>query len=185
MTWVSISVTRLVLVSHAVTPAQRRARFESDEPVAVAVSGTLPRADRIMVAPELRTRQTAVGLGLEGEVAPELADLDHGAWRGTTMDQHPESDIVSWLTDTGFSPPGGESIDGLFERIGSWLNRIAAEPGNVCAVTHPAVVRAAVVLTLDAPRQSFWRVDIPPLTSTTVHHRSGRWTLRSTAEKIS
>ncbi len=49
------------------------------------------------------------------------------------------------------------------------------------AVTHAAVVRAAVVVTLDAPPAAFWRIDIAPLTATVLRGGAGRWTLRGTA----
>ncbi len=186
MTRVGNSVLRLTLVSHAVTEAQRRARFESDEPVIAPVAVRYPGiADAVVIAPELRARQTAEGLGLTGSTTQAIADIDYGDWRGSTMDRLPEPDVLAWLTDTSFTPPGGESVDDLFSRVTGWMDRVASDPTRVCAVTHPAVIRAAVVRTLDAPRLSFWRVDIPPLTSTTVQCRAGRWTLRSVAEKIS
>lgn len=185
------SVTRLSLISHAMTDAMRRARFHCDEPVDNDGLRNLERAtpderaDAVLVAPERRTRMTAAGLGLPGTVVADLADVDYGRWSGLTMGDLDEEVVVSWLTDTSTTPPGGESIDVLFARVSQWMDRVSTEHGRVLAVTHPAVIRAVVVRTLDAPVSSFWRVDIPPLSSTTVHCRSGRWTLRSVAEKIS
>jgi broad specificity phosphatase PhoE len=46
------------------------------------------------------------------------------------------------------------------------------------AVTHPAVIRAAILLALDTQAKSFWRMDIKPLSHTDMHFRGGRWTLR-------
>lgn len=183
-------MTRLSLVSHATTVALRRARFNSDEPVDAIGLKHLGRLtyegspDAVLVAPELRTRQTADGLGLHGVIVPELSDISYGRWAGSTMDDLPESDVLGWLTDTAVTPPDGESIDDLFERVGRWMDGISADQGRVCAVTHPAVIRAVVVRTLDAPARSFWRVDVPPLTTTSVQFRSGRWTLRTVAEKL-
>ena len=45
------------------------------------------------------------------------------------------------------------------------------------AVTHPAVIRAVILIALDAPPKSFWRIDIAPASRTVLHFR-GRWTLR-------
>ena len=190
ITAVSGSVTRVTLVSHATTEALRRARFNSDESVdeiglqALRRISYTARTDTVEIAPELRARQTAEGLGLQGEIVPELADITYGGWAGLTMDELPESELGAWLTDTSTTPPDGESIDTVLGRVRRWMDRIGTEPRRVCAVTHPSVVRAVVVAALDAPPHSFWRVDIPPLTSTTVHCRSGRWTLRAVAEKI-
>nr|BFE80044.1 hypothetical protein GCM10020093_026450 [Planobispora longispora] len=56
-----------------------------------------------------------------------------------------------------------------------WLS--AAGPGRTVAVTHPAVVRAAVVHALGAPARSFWRVDVAPLARVSLTGRGGRWRL--------
>jgi broad specificity phosphatase PhoE len=48
------------------------------------------------------------------------------------------------------------------------------------AVTHAAVVRAAVVVTLGAPPAGFWRIDVAPLTATVLRGGPGRWTVRGT-----
>jgi len=51
-------------------------------------------------------------------------------------------------------------------------------PGRTIAITHPAVIRAALIIALDARPESFWRIDVPPLTATTLHARTRGWTLR-------
>ncbi len=63
----------------------------------------------------------------------------------------------------------------LLGRVSGWLS--AAAPGRTVAVTHPAIVRAAVVHVLDAPTRSFWRVDAAPLARVTLTGRAGRWRL--------
>ena len=46
-------------------------------------------------------------------------------------------------------------------------------------MTHPAVIRAAILVALDAPPKSFWRIDIAPVSHTVLHlPRAGSWTLR-------
>ncbi|MCA4718045.1 histidine phosphatase family protein, partial [Mycobacterium avium] len=49
---------------------------------------------------------------------------------------------------------------------------------HTAAVTHPAVIRAAIAAALDADPASFWRVDVAPAAYVVMHHRGGRWTLR-------
>jgi hypothetical protein len=41
------------------------------------------------------------------------------------------------------------------------------------------VIRAAVLVTLNAPPKSFWRIDIAPVSRTVMHFRGHAWTLRS------
>jgi broad specificity phosphatase PhoE len=50
---------------------------------------------------------------------------------------------------------------------------------RLVAVTHPAVIRAAILIALDAPPKSFWRIDIAPVSRTVMHFRGHAWTLRS------
>ncbi|MFI5776319.1 histidine phosphatase family protein [Nocardia sp. NPDC051570] len=186
-------VTRLALVTHAVTEAVTAARFPADEPLsepgarAVARAARpvrLERAELVVTAPELRTRQTAEGLGLAATSEPALGDWRCGDWSGRSMDALAPEDLMAWLTDPAHRPPGGESIVELLERVRTWLGTLTASPRRIAAVTHPAIVRAVVLLALDAPPKSLWRVDIPPLSVTTLHGRPSAWTLRTTAHPL-
>ncbi|MCM6777781.1 histidine phosphatase family protein [Nocardia sp. CDC159] len=174
-------VLRLDLVSHGMTEAMRKARFPVDEPLteagrrAVAASGRLPAA-RVLTAPERRAVETAALLGLLGEQDDRLRDLDAGAWRGGELMSVPQDELYAWLTDPKFRGHGGETVVDVVERTREWLDDMAAQGVPTIAVTHPAVIRAALLITLDAPSKSFWRIDIPPVSITRLHYR-GEWTL--------
>jgi broad specificity phosphatase PhoE len=171
--------SRVVLLCHAATSATRRAAFPTDEPIE-AVPSPLPlRADTYLTAPETSCRQTAEALGLPATVDEGLRDCDHGAWRGRTLDDLTASDpeaVTRWLTDPSAAPHGGESTLDLLGRVGAWLDALAGR--RVVAVTHPAVVRAAVVHAILATPRSFWRIDVPPLSQTVLSGQSGSWRLR-------
>jgi broad specificity phosphatase PhoE len=179
------TVLRLLLVSHASTEALRTARFPADEPLneagQKAVRGAAwLSAHRRVAAPELRARETASALGLEAHIEPELRDLDYGRWRGLSMDDVPVAELSAWLSDPATRAHGGETIVELIARVRAWLDSVATGGEDTLGVTHPAVVRAALIVTLAAPAQSFWRIDVAPLTVTRLHCRGGAWTLRST-----
>ena len=70
------------------------------------------------------------------------------------------------------------------ERVGGWLDGLAGERVRIAAITHPAVVRAAVVQTLGAPLSCFWRLDSAPLTQTWLTRNAGRWQLRETGHPL-
>ncbi|WP_330180369.1 histidine phosphatase family protein [Nocardia sp. NBC_01503] len=186
------AVTRLTLITHAITDAVQGARFPVDEPInalgerTIAKVGALMGADHTVIryAPEMRTRATASALGLAGEPDAALRDIDHGRWAGQGMDTLASEDLMAWLTDPAYRGHGGESVTDLIDRVRGWLGELAGRGEHITAITHPAIVRAAVVCTLDAPAQSFWRIDIPPLTATTLHHRVPAWTLRTTASAL-
>ncbi len=179
--------TRLTLISHAATEAQRRSAFPSDEPLEeremakiAALGWNAPRAQRIVSGPERRVQQTAEALGLTAEVAVELRDCDYGEWRGYTLSEvelrQPE-EVFAWLTDPGAAPHGGESILQLITRIGGWLEEQRAQDHTI-AVTHPAVIRSALVHTLQGPPSAFWRIDVAPLSLTDLRWNGRVWTVR-------
>ncbi|WP_055407860.1 histidine phosphatase family protein [Frankia sp. ACN1ag] len=155
--------------------AQALALPGADPPADVDGSGTVPAA------------------GIEAA----LRDLDVGDWRGRGLDEVPLDSLRRWHEDPAMTPPGGESRLDLLDRVGGWLARLGGEPGNVTAgnvtagnvitgnviaVTHPAVVRAALLLVLRCPPEVFWRIDVAPLTATLLHRRvpaepAAGWTL--------
>lgn len=179
------AVLRLQLLTHASTDAQTVARFPTDEPLCVRGRRELARAtppvvDVALTAPERRAVDTAAALGLHAEADPALRDLDYGAWAGLSMAAVPPADLTAWLTDPHAAPHGGESIVALLDRTRCWLDSMAAGSGRWLAVTHPSVVRAAVVCAVGAPASAFWRIDVRPATITRLHARGGTWTLRLT-----
>ncbi len=82
------------------------------------------------------------------------------------------------MTDPASAPHGGEPLTGLIGRTADWLDSISRTPGRIVAVTHPAVIRAAILSTLNAPAESFWRIDITPASRIHLQYQR-KWTLRT------
>jgi len=181
---------RISFISHAATPALRRAAFPLDESLedrAIARIRALqwkaPRAERILAAPERRARETAQALGLSTSIEPTLRDCDYGTWRGRELAELQQADpesLAAWLTDPAATSHGGESIVVLMDRIGRWLDSQSGE-GHTIAVTHPGVIRCAIVHALSSPLEAFWRVDISALSLTDLRFNGRSWTVRCTA----
>ncbi len=177
---------RLTLLSHAGTRAERDGCFPDADapPFDVTVDRqALGRIDRCWTAAEARARGTAAAVGIEAAVLPDLRDLDLGTWRGRRLDEIAAADpggAAAWLADPGAVPHGGEALKALIDRVGAWLDRLDT-PGAAVAVTHPAVIRAALLYVLDAPASAFWRIDVVPLTIADLRRNGSRWTLRSLA----
>ncbi|MFC8347427.1 histidine phosphatase family protein [Streptomyces sp. NPDC057280] len=180
--------SRVMLISPAISEALREARFDDGWPLdasglrgAKAAAGTLPTAHRVCSSPTVRCRETAGALGLDALDAPELAALDTGRWRGSTLAEvgaaEPEA-LTRWLSDPEATPHGGESVAALCARVGAWLDALAAETGWTIAVAEPEIVRAALVHALGVPGPAFWRTDVPPLTAVELSGRAGRWNVR-------
>jgi broad specificity phosphatase PhoE len=176
-------VVRLTMVSHAMTDAMAAGRFPADEPLNDAGRRQVKMLDnkgdsRHLAGPERRARQTADLLGLRAATEPRLADLDCGRWRGHALGELRPEDLETWLTDPVRAPHGGESIVDLVERVAGWLRSVTENDSPTVAVTHPAVIRAAILHSLDSPPKAFWRIDVAPVSRTTLHFRNGRWTVR-------
>lgn len=183
---------RLTLIAHGTTAATRLAAFPRDEPLedraivcAVALGQTLGRIDRALTSPARRARETAERLGLAAKVDDDLRDGDSGRWAGLRLDEiaaaEPDA-VAAWLSDPEAAPHGGESIAAMIQRVARWLDRqvaAAAPPTRLVAVTHAAIVRAAILNVLGAPASAFWRIDIAPLSRTEIVASAGRWTLRA------
>ncbi|MET8140715.1 histidine phosphatase family protein [Sphaerisporangium sp. NPDC005288] len=150
------------------------------------------RRDVVLCGPAVRCLQTAAGLGLTAVVDHGLRDRNAGRWAGRTLAEiqarEPE-ELVAWLTDPAAAPHDGESVLALIERVAAWLRTAHGEGGGgggggdggggrIIAVTHPDVIRAALVHVLGAPPETFWRIDAEPLTSVRLTSHAGRWRLR-------
>jgi broad specificity phosphatase PhoE len=176
------------LICHGATAATRASAFPLDEPLedgaieqARAFSPALRRWDRTVTSPALGARQTADALSLNANVAPELRDCDYGHWGGRRLADvqaaHPDG-VATWLSDLGAAPHGGEPLLALMRRVSDWMADRLLDEGHTVAVTHAAVIRAAVIGALDAPPEAFWRIDVGPLSVVDLRSDKRRWVLR-------
>ena len=177
---------RLSFICHARTEAQRLGRFALDEPAdpkgllqAQEMAAALKKPVRILCAPETRTLQTAQALGEDIEIGPALEDYDVGDWRGLRLCDLQESIpqvLADWTSDPGSAPHGGESVEALCLRVGAWLDEFREE-GHFAVVTHPFVIRAAILHALAASTASFNLIDVEPLARVELRFNE-RWRLR-------
>ncbi len=180
---------RISLVCHATTRALRAATFGGDDALdepgrakAQQLAGSLGSVDRVWCSPALRARETAVALGLNATVDERLRDCDFGRWTGLRFQQvllREPRKLVSWIRRPECAPHGGESIPEVLQRISAWITEQAREQGHTVAVTHAAVIRAAIVHVIQAELPSFWRIDVLPLSRTELRTNGRRWVLRS------
>ncbi|MEV4975859.1 histidine phosphatase family protein [Streptomyces scopuliridis] len=143
--------TRLMLISPAMNPALREARFpHTDRPDgdgpdddgldalglrdAEAVRETFPATATTYVSPSPRCRRTAEALGLDAKPLPALAPCAMGRWQGRTLDEvaatEPDA-LASWLADPASAPHGGEPLLALLTRAAHWLDTLGeGTPGD-------------------------------------------------------
>jgi broad specificity phosphatase PhoE len=182
---------RLTLICCGATRATRAAAFPSDDPLedraaqqAAACAQHLRGAGRAYTAPAAAARQTAAALGLEVSLEPALRDCDYGRWAGRRLvdiaGEEPEA-LATWMADADAAPHGGESLSDVRRRIAGWLDELTPLRGRMIAVTHGAVMRAALLHILDAPSTSFWRIDFEPLSTLALSSDGKRWSVRAPA----
>lgn len=180
---------QLSLICHASTRALRQAAFPADEPIdaigeakAHALAGWLPAAAQIWRSTALRAQQTATALALDATPDRALDDCDYGRWAGRRLAELQEAEpaaIGAWLQDPDALPHGGESIAAMRQRVSRWMNGLDKMADHVIAVTHASVIRLVILEALDAKSESFWRIDINPLSLTQLRFSQHRWTLVS------
>ncbi|WP_192564311.1 histidine phosphatase family protein [Pseudomonas gozinkensis] len=179
-----MQTTRLTLICHARTVAQKLACFPTNEAVeetllaSCSAGSRFDAASRLICGPELRTRQTAEWFGREARIDEALRDCDWGRWQGQSIKdlQRYEPDaLLAWLEDPHAAPHGGESVAQLRERVAAWLVSLQATPGHVVAVTHPFVIRAALMQVVQG--EAFHSIDVEPLAAVELRF-TGRWRLR-------
>ena len=182
-----MSVTRLTLICHARTVAQKRARLPLDEPLDMdwqaargSRAGAFKRPPLLLGGGETRVRQTAALFGNDLRHVPALDDCDFGRWRGLSIDHLQQNEplaLQAWLDDPHSAPHGGESVAQLIQRVGCWLDSLGSHPGHYLAVTHPWVIRAAMIHVLQCSPSAFQMIDVEPLSATELRF-NGRWRLR-------
>jgi len=179
-----MQATRLTLICHALTSLQKQGRFCDDEPVAMdwqgaagSLAGRYRKTPRLFCAPELRTRQTAGLFGNDAVIEDALRDADFGQWKGQAINQLSSDELNNWLTDSTFAPQGGESVDEVCTRVAQWLKTLETQPGHIVAITHPFVIRAALLQVMQFPLSMFYRIDVEPLSATELRFNNV-WRLR-------
>ncbi|MCA1712252.1 MAG: histidine phosphatase family protein [Actinobacteria bacterium] len=131
------------------------------------LSGWLGPRCTTVTSPAARCRVS--GAAVEAMLHP----WDLGGWAGLPVADVP--DLHAWRTDPSYDHLGGESLLALLDRAQTLLGQWHDDHGRLAAVTHGAVVRAAVVVALHAPPQAFWDLDVAPGAVTELHSSGPRW----------
>ena len=87
--------------------------------------------------------------GFECRVAPKLAEIHFGDWDGQFWEQIEKQQIDEWCNNFAhFAPDYGESLQQLFNRAESWLDKIAVEQKDhpVLAIGHAGWINAAKMI---------------------------------------
>jgi broad specificity phosphatase PhoE len=138
------------------------------------------RFDRAVRSPAAAALETAAALGLDAVADEGLRDAHHGRWTGKSITALLETEpqlVAAWLADPSQGAPEGESLAALAARVGAWIDGCRDSNARILAITHPAVIRAAVAHVLQCPPSSCLRIDVAPLSRAAISF-NGVWRLQ-------
>lgn len=184
----------LIIVRHGRTEANATGRLlgHLDVPLddlgerqaaqlAATLLATTDRIDRVVSSPLGRARQTADSLGLPVEIDDRFIEVDYGEYDGVPMADIPPDTWRLWRSDPNFTPPGGESLATLQQRVSAALDdlAVAARTETIVVATHVSPVKAAVAWALGVGDEVTWRLFVQPASITRIIVREGATVLQS------
>ena len=140
------------------------------------IAKALGPVDRVISSPLQRALQTAEPLGQIPRIDERWIELDYGEW-----DSRPVADITAdqwaaWRADPSFSPPGGESLIELDQRVAAACEEIIseAEELRVAVFTHISPIKSTIAWALGVSEQISWRLNVAQAQITKIVVRDGR-----------
>lgn len=172
---------RLTLLCAGATALSRTAAFPHPDTPLDADGAAKARAlslrapfTRIVSSPHRAAAETVAALGITAEIEPLLADVDFGAWSGKRFAELEEDELAQWFADPTGATPDGETLHMVAARLGGWMEGCLDAHGSILAVSHAAVLRAAIAHALCVPVAATLQIDIAPLMLLDLSHH-GRW----------
>ena len=178
---------RLWLVRHGLTAWNAQQRFCGHSDIPLSARGRVQahwlaqllqgEAISTMYTSDLvRARETAEIIasqrtqGLQVRVSAAWREIDFGAWEGLTYAEIAEQcqDQLGFFSDPEqCSPPGGESLAQMLQRIRAELAAIASSgdwtiEGDVVIVSHSGPLRVLLCSILGMPLERQWQLRLDP-----------------------
>jgi len=196
-----MSTTRLVLVRHGETLANREFRYIGTRDDALSERGVMQAgqlADAlasfpvagVYSSPLQRAYRTAEPIAvrhkLPVEVADELREGSFGQWEGLSRAEvlargsQDEQLLFAWERDSAVAPPDGESFEAVRTRVSALVERLAARHPDqtLVLVSHVGPIKVLLCTALGAPLTSMYHIFLDPATISVVDWRQTRSTVR-------
>ncbi len=189
-----MSITRLVLVRHGETFANRDYRYigARDDPMSplgqtqaqqlAQALAVFPLA-AVYSSPLQRAYQTAIPIAqqhsLEVQHADELRECNFGTWEGLTraevLVRSPEDayQLQKWEHNAELAPPEGESFSAMQKRVCAFVEQLAKayQDQTIALVSHVGPVKVILCAALGVPLTSSARIFLDPATISIVDWR--------------
>jgi broad specificity phosphatase PhoE len=176
----------IVFVRHGQTAVNREGRFQGrlDPPLTelgaqqarLVAQGLAGCGAAVVLTSPLRraadtAREIADAVGAPVEIDDRLVEIDYGDWDGQLLGSVSHAQWARWRDDAAFTPPGGESLVAVGERVARFCaDRLSADT-VVVAVSHVSPIKAAVAWALGAATDSTWRMHLDVASVTRLDRR--------------
>lgn len=175
------TMTRLYLLRHGETDYNLQKRYFSRTDVALDATGeTQARdlrkrfkdidVDAVYTSVAVRARRTAeivfAGRKIKTQATSLLAEMDFGEWEGLTYEEicyRDKERYGAWLENpSAVSPPQGESLADVTERVESFIKKVRREcRGRTAAVvSHAGTIKTMLCSVLGVPLEAVWRLSV-------------------------
>jgi broad specificity phosphatase PhoE len=165
----------IVFVRHGQTEVNREGRFQGrlDPPltelgveqarlVAQGLAGC--GAQLVLTSPLQRAADTARAIagvvGAPVEIDERLVEVDYGEWDGQPLGSVSRAQWARWRDDATFTPPGGESLLEVAERVAKFCAELLRSDSTIVAVSHVSPIKAAVAWALGTDTDATWRMHL-------------------------
>lgn len=142
-----------------------------DAAVARRLASRLPRGAVWLTSPLVRARATVAALDADANAVnvEEMTDQDLGTWTGRRRAEvHKANPQIDWQAPAFIEPEEGEGFGDVVDRTAVLIERLTRHYAGrpIVAVSHCAVIRAAIVLALDLPNEAGHLIDVSPFSLT-------------------
>ena len=189
-----MSITRLILVRHGETIANREYRYvgsRDDELSSLGETQAEELAEALSIlpvsavysSPQQRAYLTALPIAarhsLEAQTVDDLREMSFGAWEGLSRAEvaarSPEDAqyLRDWEKNIALTPPEGESFDALRERVSAAVERLAQQHLDqaIVLVSHVGPIKVLLCTALGVPTSTAFRIFLDPATISVVDWR--------------
>jgi broad specificity phosphatase PhoE len=186
-----LSITRLILVRHGETMANRGMRYigsrddaltEHGQGQAELLAGALAMLPVAAVysSPRQRAYQTALPIAashqLDVRVLDDLRESDFGTWEGLsrvevmTRSAQDAEHLLAWERDSSLAPPDGESLEAMYRRVNAAIISLAEmHPDQTLVLaSHVGPIKAVLCAALGLPVSAAFRIFLDPATISVV-----------------
>jgi broad specificity phosphatase PhoE len=142
-----------------------------DRAIARRLKTRLPQGAVWLTSPLERARATVEVLdpSANAVVVADLTDQDLGNWEGRRRTEvHKANPQIEWANPSLVEPEGGEGMRAVVDRTAELIERLVRHYPDrpIVAVSHVALIRAAVLLALDLPIDAATQIDVSPFSLT-------------------